>query len=63
VLLKLVIDVVLQILGTENAEFGLFFLMPISLVISLVMNCSYYASYVQMFGSPEQPEPGNGLPG
>ncbi|HXA46991.1 MAG TPA: BPSS1780 family membrane protein [Burkholderiaceae bacterium] len=59
---RLVIGAVLELLGADNAELGLFFLMPLSLVLTLVMNCSHYACYTQIFGSPELPEPSEKLP-
>jgi hypothetical protein len=56
VLLNTIVSTVLQLIGL-NIDAGLFVLMPMFILLSVVMYCSYYASYIQIFGAPEQPEP------
>jgi hypothetical protein len=63
IIIKVGSDTILQLLGIEYAEVGLFFLMPLSLLMTIVMYCSYYASYTQIFGTPELPEPSGELLG
>jgi hypothetical protein len=34
-------------------------LLPLSLIMTVVMYCSFYATYIYVFGRPEQPAPAN----
>ncbi len=43
------------ILGTPGAS--LFILLPASLLLTVVMYCSFYPTYTQMFGPPPEPLP------
>lgn len=49
------IDAILQLLQVENFEIAAFVLMPFFLLLTVVMHCSYYASYAQIFGTPARP--------
>lgn len=49
------VSAILQVLQVANAGIGVFILMPIFLLLTVVMYCSYYASYVQIFGAPTRP--------
>jgi len=52
VTVNLSISTILQILQVGSFDIGLFILMPFFLLLTVVMYCSYYASYTQIFGSP-----------
>jgi hypothetical protein len=57
------LSALLQLLQIDNFDVGLFLLMPMFLLLTVVMYCSYYASYAQIFGAPEQSLPSGELPG
>jgi hypothetical protein len=50
------VGAVLKILQISNLDVGLFILMPIYLLLGVIMYCSYYSSYTQIFGTPERQE-------
>ena len=50
------ISVALQALGVQNLVIELFLRMPFLFLLTVVMYCSYYASYIHIFGTPSDPE-------
>ncbi|HSY26580.1 MAG TPA: hypothetical protein VK832_03670, partial [Burkholderiaceae bacterium] len=50
------ISVALQAVGVQNLVIELFLRMPFFFLLTVVMYCSYYASYIHIFGSPSGPK-------
>jgi hypothetical protein len=50
------ISAVLQIMQVNSFNIGVFILMPFFLLLTVVMYCSYYSSYIQIFGTPPRSE-------
>lgn len=49
-------SIVGALLGMPGA--AVFILLPISMVITVIMYCSFYPTYTQLFGEPPEPLPG-----
>jgi hypothetical protein len=48
------IDALLQLLQVDNMAIGAFIQMPLLLLLVIVMHCTYYMSYKQIFGPAPQ---------
>lgn len=53
ILLPTIASTILALIGSQTL--GLFVLMPLSIVLTVVMYCSFYATYTEFFGRPHAP--------
>jgi hypothetical protein len=54
ILLSISISVIIGILA-NNSTLGILVLFPSLIALTMIMNCSFYASYADLFGRPQSP--------
>lgn len=59
ILMLVAISVVVALLGVVVSRYAALLIMPVTVMLWIVLNCSFYAAYRQVFGSPAAPPVGD----